>query len=243
MCDLNELLVTNEGDVFPSPFDFDCASVNDLMHWLKSNCELMEFGLKYSRENVLAYDLMTKFVRLFNGHFELPLLWKNDAKLMPDSFVTAKKRLIGIKRRLQRDHVLKQKYCEQMNIALANDYAEVVLDEQIDESHRAWYISHDPVLNPHKPDKVRVVYDFAARSNHTSLNDSLMTGPDLVNKLFKVLFKVSERKESHCFRNLKQYFKFVPLFLILKLYSNKLELHLKIKIHFVSYGGQTETLI
>ena len=92
----------------------------------------MEFGLKYSREDVLAYDLMTNSVRLVNGHFELPLLWKNDAKLMPDSFVTAKKRLIGIKGRLQRDHLLKQKYCEQMNIALANDYAEVVLDKQIE---------------------------------------------------------------------------------------------------------------
>ena len=194
VCDLNELLVTNEGDVFPSPFEFDCTSVNDLMHWLKSNRELMEFGLKYSREDVLAYDLMTKSVRLVNGHFELPLLWKNDAKLMTDSFVTAKKHLIGIKRRLQRDHVLKQKYCEQMNIALANDYAEVVLDEQIDESHRVWYIPHHPVLNPRKPEKVRVVYDCAARSNHTSLNNNLMTGPDLVNKLFKVLLRFRKEK-------------------------------------------------
>ena len=184
MYNLNELLVTSESDVFPSPFDFDCTSFNVLMHWLKSNRKLMEFGLKLSREDVFAYDLMTKSVRLVNGDFELPLLWKNDVKLMPDSFVTAKKRLIGIKRRLQCDHVLKQKYCEQMNIALANDYAEVVLDKQI-ESHRVWYIPHHPVLNPRKPEKVRVVYDCAARSNHTSLNDNLMTGPDLVNKLLK----------------------------------------------------------
>ena len=137
VCDLNELLVANEGDVFPSPFDFDCISVNDLKQWLKSNRKLMEFGSKYSREHVLAYDLMTRFVHLINGHFELTILWKNDATLMPDSFVTAKKCLIGIKHKLQRDHMLKQKYCEQINIALANDYAEVVIDEQIG-SHRVW---------------------------------------------------------------------------------------------------------
>ena len=108
---------------------------------------------------------------------------------MPDSFVTAKKRLIGIKRRLQRDHVLKQKYCEQMNIALANDYAEVVLDEQIDESHRVWCIPHHPVLNLRKPEKVRVVYDCAARSNHvpSEINPADLIsrgtrGNDLVDK-------------------------------------------------------------
>ena len=172
VCDLNELLVTNEGDVFLSPFDFDRTSVNDLMHWLKSNRELIEFGLIYSREYMLAYDLMTKSVRSVNGHFELHHLWKNDAILMPNSFVTAKKRLIEIKRRQQRDHLLKQKYCE-----LENEYVEVVLNEQI-KSQRVWYIPYYPIMNPRKSEKVRVVYDCVARSNHTSLNDDFMTGSD-----------------------------------------------------------------
>ena len=41
---------------------------------------------------------------------------------------------------------------------------------------------------------MRVVYDCAARSNHTFLNDNLMTGPDLVNKLFKVLLRFRKEK-------------------------------------------------
>ena len=43
---------------------------------------------------------------------------------------------------------------------------------------------------------MRVVYDCAARSNHASLNDNLMTGPDLVNKLFKVLLRLRKEKTA-----------------------------------------------
>ena len=52
-----------------------------------------------------------------------------------------------------------------------------------------WYLSHHPVLNPHKPGKLCIVYDCAARYQGISLNDCIHQGPDLTNKLLGVLFK------------------------------------------------------
>ena len=50
------------------------VDVNNLMSWLKSNPEACEFGTKFSVEDV-AYDRMTK--TFVDGHFELPLPWKD----------------------------------------------------------------------------------------------------------------------------------------------------------------------
>ena len=192
MGDLSSQLVTEDGEVFPSPFDFDAINVEDLMHWLKPNREMMEFGLKYSREDVVAYDVMSRSVSHVDGHFQLPLLWKDASAKMPDSEDMARRRLEAVKRRLQRDSQLNEKYCEQMDVALSKGYAEVVPVEE--NNGRVWYIPHHPVLNPRKPEKVRIVYDCAARSSNISLNDKLMTGPDLVNKLFKVLLRFRKNK-------------------------------------------------
>ena len=95
LSDLNDLLVTDDGEVLPSPFDFNTTNVDELMQWLKSKRELMEFGLKYSREDTAAYDLMSRSVCQVNGHYQLPLLWKNAAVTLPDSMQMAQNRLMG----------------------------------------------------------------------------------------------------------------------------------------------------
>ena len=117
--DLSSQLVTEDGEVFSSPFDFDATNVEDLMHWCKSNCKMMEFRLKDSREDVGAYDIMSRSVSPVDGQFQLPLLWKNALAKMPDSMDMPRKRLEAIKQRLQRDFQLQEKYCEQMDVALS----------------------------------------------------------------------------------------------------------------------------
>ena len=45
-----------------------------------------------------------------------------------------------------------------------------------------WYIPHHDVYHP-KKNKTRVVFDSSARCKGTSLNDHLLSGPDLTNNL------------------------------------------------------------
>lgn len=191
---LENLLVTEEGQIFNPASGLDIADVSNLMSWLQTNEEIREFGLKYSAEDVIAYDLMRKNVRYDSGHYELPLLWKNAAVTLPESKAMAYNRLQGVKQKLLRDEELRKKYCEQMNKVLEKGYAERVPDNQCQTSNRVWYIPHHPVVNPNKPDKLRIVYDCAAKSHGVSLNEKLMKGPDLVNRLIGVLLRF--RKEQ-----------------------------------------------
>ena len=67
------------------------------------------------------------------------------------------------------------------------------VDEATTPHPKTWYLTHFGVTNPNKPGKLRLVFDAAARSGATSLNDALLTGPDLLNPLTGILWKFHER--------------------------------------------------
>lgn len=61
-----------------------------------------------------------------------------------------------------------EKYSKTMNEYIAKGHARKVPDDQIHPSGKPlWYLPHHPVIHEHKPGKVRVVFDSAARSGDT----------------------------------------------------------------------------
>lgn len=77
-------------------------------------------------------------------------------------------------------------------------YAEEVPDTHKDKSSEVWYIPHHGIDHPRKPDKIRVVFDCAAKFKGTSLNEALLQGPDLTNSLTDVTYQISARTECVC---------------------------------------------
>ena len=59
---------------------------------------------------------------------------------------------------------------------------------------RTWYLPHPGACYPHKPSKIRVVFDCSTELNVSSINEELLTGPDLANKLVGILTKFRENK-------------------------------------------------
>ena len=53
-------------------------------------------------------------------------------------------------------------------------------------AERTWYIPHHDVYNPRKPRKIRVVFDCRPQFARKSLNQELLTGPNLTNPIVGV---------------------------------------------------------
>ena len=120
----------------------------------------------------------------------MALLWKDDNPAVPYNRALAKARPQHLKRRFQRDPNLETKYRAVMDECVAKGYArKLVKEEAATVSNITWYLPHHPVINPNKSEKVRVVFDAAARFQGTSLNDKLLQGPSLTRDLTGVLLR------------------------------------------------------
>ena len=174
-----------------------CPSVNFLQTDVLQNLEKLwktdfsdnidndETG--WSVEDKRAAQIMSDSIKLRDGHYEMALPWKDESFVPPDNKSLANARLDQLKRRLEKDGELHEKYTEQMRQYIENGYAEEIPARE--QSGRCWYLPHQPVTNQNKPGKVRVVFDGASKFRGTSLNDQLLQGPDYFNSLVGILLR------------------------------------------------------
>ncbi|XP_014677798.1 PREDICTED: uncharacterized protein LOC106817630 [Priapulus caudatus] len=127
------------------------------------------------------------------SHYSMGIPFKTRPPYLPDSRHRAETRLHSLARRLAKDPVLRTRYIAGIRDSIDKGYAEPVPSAEVDRKDGyVWYLPHHPVVNPRKPDKVRPVFDCAARCRGTSLNDQVHQGPDLNNKLIGVLLRFRE---------------------------------------------------
>ncbi len=98
----------------------------------------------------------------------------------------AEHRLRCLEKRLKKDDQYCKDYVAFMENLIARDDAERVPESEI-TNQTTWYIPHHGIYHPQKPGKIRVVFDCSAKFHNTSLNNHLLTGPDLTNTLVGVL--------------------------------------------------------
>lgn len=123
------------------------------------------------------------------GFYSMDLPFRNRPSL-PDNRSYVMKRFKSLESRLKSNEHFKLMYTEFMKDILSKGEAEIAKATDTD----GWYIPHFGVLHPHKPDKLRVVFDCSASYKRQSLNKHLMQGPDLNNSLAGVLCRF--RKEQ-----------------------------------------------
>ncbi|XP_055589038.1 uncharacterized protein LOC129741339 [Uranotaenia lowii] len=144
-----------------------------------------------------AYKILNETTKQTpNGKFEVGLLWRYDYIELPDSRPMAERRHRCLEKRLARNPSLYEKVRQQIADYQLKGYAHKATTEEMRkfDLRRTWYCPLGVVLNEKKPDKVRLIWDAAAKVDGVSLNSTLMKGPDLISSLLAILFRYRERK-------------------------------------------------
>ena len=143
-----------------------------------------------SQEDIEASKQLKNDTKMIDGRYEVPMFWTNPTVKLPNNVSVAQKRFTFLRKRLRADPILHKKYEDTIQQYVQQGKARKMTDKEASQtSDKTWYLPHHPVYNVNKPNKIRVVNDAAAECKGTSLNKSLVTGPDLLNSLVGVLMR------------------------------------------------------
>ena len=143
-----------------------------------------------SQEDVEALEKLDNETELVDSTYRVPMLWKDPSVQFPKNLPMVLKRFALLQKRLVGDPEMLQKSMAVIEGYIHKGYARKLSPEEARTiGPRTWYLPIHPVTNPNKPGKVRLVNDAAAQYHGTSLNKSLITGPDLLNSLIGVLLR------------------------------------------------------
>lgn len=147
-------------------------------------------------EDSLALEMLNKHVKRSDNkiNFEAPLLWrKSDIKLPTSaSFKAAYKRLLIVEKVALKNGRFGE-CIEHVDNLLDNDYAEIVPDDEVDtDNDKALYLATFFIQPKNK--RTRFIWDAAAKVDGISLNDCLLSGPNLYNSYLKIILQMREGK-------------------------------------------------
>ncbi|XP_033752106.1 uncharacterized protein LOC117335931 [Pecten maximus] len=127
-----------------------------------------------------------------DGKWIAPLPFRDPRPRLTNNRTQAVKRARTLDTSLRKNPVKRQHFVDFMEKIFSSGHAE--LAPALKDSEECWYLPIFGVYHPRKPEQLRAVFDSSARHNGVSLNDVLMSGPDLANSLLGVLMRF--RRES-----------------------------------------------
>ena len=108
----------------------------------------------------------------------------------------AYQQFLSMEKRLAKDVELKTAYKAIIEKDLESIFVRRLDDKEASETENAlqWYLPHHPIKHPHKPGKIRRVCNAASKFKGVSLNDKLLSGPDLLRNLIGMVFWFREHE-------------------------------------------------
>ncbi|XP_055997868.1 uncharacterized protein LOC125646037 [Ostrea edulis] len=127
------------------------------------------------------------FQKNFNGNWTSPLPFKNVRPHLVNNKTQVFKRAINLDHSLRKNPEKLKQMCEFMENIFQTGAAERA--PEIPKGQECWYIPIFAVAHPKKPGKVRAVFDSSIVYQGCSLNDTLLSGPNLTNNLLGILLR------------------------------------------------------
>ncbi|XP_052694839.1 uncharacterized protein LOC128173163 [Crassostrea angulata] len=145
-----------------------------------------------SVEDRMFMDIMNKELLIGeDGKWVAPLPFRQPRLRLPNNYEVALRRARALDASLKRDPVKKEHFATFMTKLFDNDHAEKAPTSK--STQEQWFLPLFGVYHPQKPHQIRGVFDSSAKFKGTSLNDQLLSGPNLTNSLLGVLLRF--RKE------------------------------------------------
>lgn len=174
--------------------------IDVLQEMVRSQWKIESLGIKpmtnvLSKDDVRAQKILNETTKRIGNKFEIGLLWKKDIILPNESRKNAFQRLLTTEKKMEKNPLFAEAYCNKMQEYLDKGYIKKLsANEALISTSKTWYLPHFGVINPNKPGKIRIVFDAAAKAGGRSLNDNLLTGPDLFNSLLSILMNFRIKK-------------------------------------------------
>lgn len=141
-----------------------------------------------SIEDLAFLDIMKQgFYKDEDNSWVAPLPFKPQRQLLPNNREQAFNRFRSLERSFSKKPDMKSHFFGFMDRILEQGHAEVA--PPLTKYEECWYLPLFGVYHPKKPGQIRVVFDSSCQFNGVSLNDVLLTGPDLNNSLLGVLIR------------------------------------------------------
>ncbi|XP_063371608.1 uncharacterized protein LOC134659830 [Cydia amplana] len=186
-------LLLAAADCCPSAHD---DALRDLHEEVRRYFSIDSLGVcnkpRQNSDDVRALAQLDRTTTFADGRWQVGLPWRDENSVMPDSYPNALNRLKGVEKKMAANSEYAQRYTDRVNHLFQNDFAREVIDPRSASPH-TWYLPHHAVDNLNKK-KLRLVFDCAAKSKGTSLNDYLLQGPDLLASLFGIMVRFRENR-------------------------------------------------
>ena len=126
-----------------------------------------------SKNNKRALEILENTTQLIDGHYQVGLLWKENAKLRSNRWL-AEKPLYQLNDKLSKNALLKQMYEETLEKDILNGYVTKVDPDTENLDLIASFLPHQLVTNENKPGKVRRAANASSVFQFQSLNSKLL---------------------------------------------------------------------
>ncbi len=168
----------------------DLTSINSVVQkfWALEELPSETNGSKFTPEQKECEKFFVNTTQVLpSGRLQVRMPFKADRKLLGHSYETAVRRFQALERRTLKDPELRKMYLDFMNEYKALGHMSPTNNKIPSGPH--YFIPHQCVLRTESTTtKLRVVFDASSRtSSQISLNELLMVGPTIQEKLYSTL--------------------------------------------------------
>ena len=152
------------------------SDLKETIRLLRTDDDIVEFSINDRK----SQEFVDSKLKVVNNRYEMPVPFKEKISTLPNNYNFAAKRVMSLRQSMLKKPTLRQNVVDSMQSLKQRTYvAPAEKDTHTEVNYLPYFLT-----NQAKP---RVVYDGSVTHKGRCINDSIHSGPDLLNRLSYVL--------------------------------------------------------